>query len=188
MDDSLEAMVLDWNLPDRPGLDVLRALRAAGRRISVLLLAAREAIEDRVLGLERGAADYLVKPFALAELVARLRSLIRRSRRTEEAPETLQVGPLALDRRRREATCGAARLALTPRELGLLESLAQRSGECVSREVLAREALRVPASAAAVDNLLEVNISRLRRKLAPASRALVIRTIRGRGFRLDCVE
>jgi DNA-binding response OmpR family regulator len=175
-----DAAILDLMVPGGSGYDVLRALRAEDPGVPVLILTARDAVAERVEGLERGADDYLVKPFAFAELLARLRALERRpSRRVE----TLRVGPLDLDPVRRRAAIDGRPLDLTRIEFELLWCLAERRGE-----VLPRRALLELVWGYRFDpgtNVVEVHLARLRRKLETAGASELIRTVRGVGYAAD---
>ncbi len=175
-----DAIVLDLMLPGRSGFELLANLRGAGSDVCVLILSARDQVEDRVLGLDRGADDYLVKPFAFEELVARLRSLSRRRHRNVKP--TIHLGEVTIDLARNEALRDGRSLELTASELRLLEALALRRGRIVSKRDLVD--LLHDADASVTENAIEVLISGLRRKLgADASAAL--RTRRGLGYVLD---
>ncbi len=180
------AVVLDRMLPGLDGLEVLARLRAGGRRTPVLLLTALGAVEDRVEGLEGGADDYLVKPFAFDELLARLRALVRRS--LGHAANALELGRLRLDLSARLATVDGAPLELSAREFSLLELLALERGRTFSRtEIAARlyQEERDPDS-----NVIDVFVARLRRKLEAAGLpgAALLLTVRGAGYRLAPAE
>jgi len=129
-----DAIVLDWMLPDRDGIAVCQSLRGSGLHVPILILTARDAIEDRVLGLNSGADDYLTKPFAFAELLARLQALLRRSELTR--PVLLTVEDLTLDPRSHQVMRGGIPISLTPKEYGILETLMRHAGEVVSRAYL----------------------------------------------------
>lgn len=170
------AAVLDWNLPRMSGMDVLGALRRRGDRTPVLVLTARDALDDRVRGLDSGADDYVVKPVHLDELAARVRALLRR---TEGDPAPLQqVGALALDPGTRSARLGEAPLDLSPREYAVLEALAAHPGRALSRPQL-EDALYGWGDEVA-SNAIEVHVHHLRRKLGEGW----IRTLRGVGYAL----
>lgn len=175
-----DAVVLDLGLPGRDGLQILRTLRGRGVRTPVLILTARDAVEDRVTGLEAGADDYLVKPFAFPELVARIRALLRRGRASDVV--RLACGDCELDLLTRTARRGGRALDLTAREQALLELLLRHAGEVVSRDTLAREVLGEPARSATVDNLLDAHLARLRRKLEAGGAPRLVHTLRGVGF------
>ena len=175
-----DAIVLDLNLPKRDGLSVLTEVRRAGREAPVLLLTARDGLEDRVRGLDLGADDYLVKPFATVELLARLRALARRSGRPPSGP--LQVADLELDAGTRVARRGGERLDLTPKETAILEVLLRSSGEVVTRAMLFEKAW--DASLDAFPGVLDVHISNLRKKLEQGGRPRLLHTVRGHGFLL----
>lgn len=171
-----DLVVLDWMLPDVDGLSVCRALRTGGLTTPILMLTARGEVRERVLGLESGADDYVVKPFEVEELVARARALVRRARGFTK----LSVGPLTIDCVRREVRVKDALLELTTREYALLLELAHRTGKIVTRtELLARV---WGTSFDPSSNLVEVHVSRLRDKLGDHAR--LIETVRGAGYRL----
>jgi len=170
------AAILDWNLPRTSGVDVIAALRRRGDRIPVLLVTARDALGDRVQGLDSGADDYVVKPVHLEELAARVRALLRRA---QGRPQPLQrIGALALDPGTRSASLAGAPLVLSPREYAVLEALAARPGHALSRAQL-EDALYGWGDEVA-SNAVEVHIHHLRRKLGPEW----IRTLRGVGYAL----
>lgn len=177
--ESFDLVVLDWMLPGRDGVEILKAVRARGTRTPVLLLTARDTIEDRVQGLESGADDYLVKPFAFPELLARLRSLLRRA--TVE-PLRRMVADLVVDFETRRAWRGARELTLTPREFDLLAYLARQPGQTVTREMLARDVWRETNRATPLDNVIDVHVAHLRRKVDDGQAMKLIHTIRGVGF------
>ena len=175
-----DLLVLDVMLPGRSGLEILRALR--GRRIEtpVLILTARDGVDDRVLGLDLGADDYLVKPFALPELLARIRALFRRGRPSEAL--RLKAADLELDLVTRRAVRGHRVLELTAREYELLEYLLRHQGHLVSREMLAREVWKEPRRATPLDNVIDVQMTRLRKKVDADAADRLIHTVRGVGF------
>jgi DNA-binding response OmpR family regulator len=173
-------------LPQRSGLEVLARMRRGGLRIPVLLLTARDSVDDRVRGLDAGADDYLVKPFAFPELLARLRALLRRGRGTE--PHSWAIDDLKLDSLSRTAHRGARPLELTPREFELLAYLLRHAGQLVSREMLARELWKEPDRGTSLDNVIDVHVARLRRKVDAEAAAKLIHTVRGVGFVLRVDE
>jgi DNA-binding response OmpR family regulator len=175
-----DLVVLDLMLPGRGGLDVLAELRRAGDATPVLVLTARDTVADRVSGLDAGADDYLVKPFAFAELLARVRALLRRGR--PDAPSRLSVADLEVDPVARRATRAGRALPLTAREFELLEFLVRHQAEVVSREQIAREVWREPSRGTPLDNVIDVHIMRLRRKVDREAGARLIHTVRGVGF------
>ena len=178
--ESFDLVVLDWMLPGHDGIEILKTLRAQGTKTPVLLLTARDAVEDRVLGLDSGADDYLVKPFAFAELVARLRALLRRT--GPEEPVRRQVGDLTLEVQGRRVTRGAAEISLTPREFDLLAYLMRHQGRTVTRQMLASEVWREPHRATPLDNVIDVHLAHLRKKLDEGRDTRMIHTVRGEGF------
>jgi len=175
-----DLIVLDWLLPGKDGLAVCRALRAGATSTPILMLTARDSVADRVSGLSTGADDYLTKPFAFAELLARIRALLRRSRVAQ--PAVLRVADLTLDPATRRVTRGDGPVMLTPREYEILEALMRNAGEVVSRTRLTE---RVWDDASEVlDNLLDVHVSHLRNKIDHGASVPLIHTIRGVGYRL----
>jgi len=177
---SYDAIVLDWLLPDRDGIAICRSLRGAGLHVPILLLTAKDAIEDRVRGLNAGADDYLTKPFAFAELLARLHALLRRSELTR--PVLLTVADLTLDPRSHVVMRAEAPISLTPREYAILETLMRRAGEVVSRVHLGESVWENDLDS--LTNLVEVHISHLRRKIDRNGLPPLIHTVRGYGYRL----
>jgi DNA-binding response OmpR family regulator len=175
-----DAILLDLMLPGRSGLEILANLRKRGLGLPVLMLTARDAVEDRVRGLDGGADDYLVKPFAFAELIARLRALLRRRRPEGAAP--LRLADLELDPVERSVTRSGAVLELTAREFDLLRFLLRHQGQIVTREMLACEVWKEPVRGTPLDNVIDVHIARLRRKVDQASTRKLIHTVRGVGF------
>jgi DNA-binding response OmpR family regulator len=146
----------------------------------VLILTARDTVLDRVAGLDAGADDYLVKPFAFAELLARVRALLRRGR--PDTPARLGVADLEIDAAARRATRAGRPLPLTAREFTLLEYLVRHQGQVISREQIARDVWREPSRGTPLDNVIDVHIMRLRRKVDPDASARLIHTVRGVGF------
>ena len=180
-----DAVVLDWMLPGRSGLEVLKTVRAKDSKTPVLLLTARDALEDRVTGLDIGADDYLVKPFALAELAARLRALLRRATADpsdEEKSTHWHLADLDVDFAVRRVTRTGKVIDLTPREFDLLIQLFRNVGRIVSRETLAREVCQEVRRATPLDNVIDVHIARLRRKIDDGFACRLIHTVRGVGF------
>lgn len=177
-----DVIVLDVMLPGRDGIEVLATLRGQGARTPVLLLTAKDAVEDRVAGLDSGADDYLVKPFAFPELSARLRALLRRGK--PEPVVALRVDTLSMDVATRTVTRDGQRLELTTREYELLEFLIRNKGRVVSREMLAREVWKESARATPLDNVIDVHVARLRRKVDDPFERKLLHTVRGVGFTL----
>ncbi|HEX5357965.1 MAG TPA: response regulator transcription factor [Aquabacterium sp.] len=171
-----DVLLVDWQLPDGSGLDWIRSLRSKGDHTPILMMTARDLISDRIKGLDTGADDYLVKPFAPEELVARLRALQRRT--AGSAGARIQIGPVEVDLTAKAAYLHGDRVDVTQREWQVLEALLQRAGRVVSKNDL--EALMLGLGGELASNSLEVHISRLRRKLG----ADVIETVRGMGYRV----
>lgn len=178
--EEFDLVILDVMLPGRDGLQILATLRKRGLRTPVLILTARDAIEDRVQGLDHGADDYLVKPFAFPELLARVRALIRRGR-TEESSK-LRLADLEMDATARKARRNGKDLELTAREFEVLEYLLRHKKQVVSREMLAREVWKETARGTPLDNVMDVHMNRLRRKVDEPSDRKLIHTVRGVGF------
>jgi two-component system copper resistance phosphate regulon response regulator CusR len=177
-----DVMILDVMLPRRDGWAVLADMRAAGRLTPVLFLTARDAVSDRVKGLELGSDDYLVKPFAFSELLARVRSLVRRGPARLER-HLLHVEDLEIDIFRHQASRAGQPIDLTPKEFALLSLLAGRRGEVLSRTVIAEQVWDMnfdPES-----NVVDVHVKRLRAKLDDPFHRKLIRTVRGVGYVLD---
>lgn len=175
-----DAILLDLTLPGRDGLEILGAMRDRGMKTPVLVLTARDTLQDRVVGLDAGADDYLVKPFAFTELLARVRALVRRGS-AAEAPR-LAAGDLDVHLITREVVRGGRRVDLTVREFELLEYLLRHQGQVVSRETLARDVWKETARTTPLDNVIDVHIARLRRKVDADQAAKLIHTVRGVGF------
>jgi two-component system copper resistance phosphate regulon response regulator CusR len=174
----IDLVILDVMLPRLDGFEVLRRLRSSSFTNPVLLLTARDSVDDRVLGLDAGADDYLVKPFSYAELLARVRALLRRAPFAQELK--LAVGPLILDLRDRRVLRGDTEISLSPREFSLFEYLVRHRGQAVSREMLARDVWRDPL--ALMTNVIDVFVRRLRHKIDDPSGPTLIDTIRGVGY------
>jgi len=172
--------VLDVMLPGRSGIEMLSAMRSQGIKVPVLLLTAKDTLADRVLGLDSGADDYLVKPFAFAELSARIRALLRRGR--PEAVSALQLDDLRIDLVSRKVTRRDQTMELTAKEFDLLEYLLRHQGHVVSREMIARDVWKVAARSTPLDNVIDVHMGRLRRKIDEGLSKKLIYTVRGVGF------
>jgi DNA-binding response OmpR family regulator len=178
MQEPFDCLILDLMLPGRDGIQVLGELRAGGSSTPVLILSARRELEDRVRGLDLGADDYLVKPFAWSELLARLRACVRRKAAVESG--MLRAGLIDLDLVHRRAACGSRLVELTIRECELLEYLMRRVDQVVSRDELAREVWREPE--AGQTNIIDVFINYLRKKLDKIGAPARIRAVRGVGY------
>lgn len=172
--------VLDVMLPGRSGIEMLSAMRSQGIKIPVLLLTAKDTLADRVLGLDAGADDYLVKPFAFPELSARIRALLRRGR--PESVSTLHLDDLRMDLVSHTVTRAGRILELTAKEFELLEYLLRHQGHVVSREMLARDVWKAAERYTPLDNVIDVHIGRLRRKIDEGLSRKLIHTLRGVGF------
>jgi DNA-binding response OmpR family regulator len=177
---SFDLVLLDLMLPRRDGIDVLATLRKRGVQTPVFVLTAKDAVEDRVLGLDHGADDYLIKPFAFPELLARIRALLRRGRMDQILK--LQREDLAMDLVTRKVSRGAQLIELTAKEFDILEYLLRHSDCVVSREMLARDVWHVTARATPLDNVIDVTIARLRRKIDDPFDKKLLHTVRGVGF------
>lgn len=175
-----ELMVLDWMLPGRDGIEILTRLRQRGVFLPVLLLTAKDATEDRVRGLDAGADDYLVKPFAFPEFLARVRALLRRG--GTDVVDKLTLADLEMDVSSHNVTRSGTELVLTAREFELLEYLLRHQGRVVSREMLAREVWKESARYTPLDNVIDVHVARLRRKLDDGFDPKLLHTVRAVGF------
>jgi two-component system copper resistance phosphate regulon response regulator CusR len=175
-----DLIILDVMLPGRSGLEILKSMRQLGSSTPVLMLTARDAVEDRVRGLDTGADDYLVKPFAFPELLARVRALCRRG-----APDTdqrLRVGDLEVDAVGRHVHRSGQLLELTAKEFDLLEYLVRHNGHVVSREMLTRDVWKEAGRHTPLDNVIDVHVARLRRKIDDQFPLKLLHTVRGVGF------
>jgi DNA-binding response OmpR family regulator len=180
--EAFDLVLLDLMLPGRNGLEILQTLRKRQVQTPVLILTARDGVDDRVRGLDLGADDYLVKPFALPELLARIRALLRRGRASDIL--RLKAADLELDLVTRRATRNGRALDLTIREFELLEYLLRHQGHVVSREMLAHDVWKEPRRVTPIDNVIDVQITRLRKKVDLEGIRRLIHTVRGVGFLL----
>ena len=180
--EAFDLLVLDWMLPGFDGLEVLRHARTRGTQTPVLMLTVRDSLQDRVAGLEAGADDYLPKPFAFAELLARSRALLRRPMLS--AGHFLKCDDLQLDLRARTAVRAGEAIPLTPREVDILEYLLRYQGQVVTREMLERDVWKQNRRFTSLDNVIDVQIMRLRRKVDGERRNRLLHTLRGVGYRL----
>ena len=180
---SYDIVLLDLLLPRRDGIDVLATLRKCGNQTPVLVLTAKDAVEDRVMGLDQGADDYLTKPFAFSELLARIRALLRRGRMDQILK--LQHEDLEMDLVTYKVSRGEHSLDLTAKEFDLLEYLLRHSGSVVSREMLARDVWHATARATPLDNVIDVTVARLRRKIDELYERKLLHTVRGVGYMLS---
>lgn len=177
---SFDLAVLDVMLPGHDGFEILSTLRRRGIKTPVLLLTSKDTVEDRVRGLDTGADDYLVKPFAFPELLARIRVLLRRGK--PYLGECHQLADLEMHLAERVVTRGAQKIELTPREFELLEYLFANRGRVVSREMLARDVWKETARQTPLDNVIDAQMVRLRRKIDGQSERKLLHTVRGVGF------
>ncbi len=180
-----DVVVLDLNLPGRDGLEILSTLRKHHENLPVLILSARDAIDDRVTGLERGADDYMIKPFAFPELVARLKVMLRRESNNNVL--AFELADLSIDIISREVKRGDKGISLTPREFEILELLFRNLKRPVSRKTIARDVWKVER-ATPLDNVIDVHVMRLRKKIDDEYDVKLIQTIRGLGFMLSNEE
>ncbi len=180
LDGTHDLVLLDWLLPKRDGLNVCRAVRAAGLSVPILMLTARDAVPDRIAGLDTGADDYLTKPFALGELLARTRALLRRG--TSSAPTVLQVGDLSLDPATRRVRRAERDIELSAKEYSLLEFLMRQAGRTVSRTMITDHVWDFDFDSGT--NVVDVYINYLRNKIDRHSAQKLIQTVRGVGYRL----
>ena len=182
LESDIDALILDLNLPGRDGLDILKTLRQHYPDLPVLILSARDTVDDRVTGLDRGADDYLVKPFAFPELLARLRVLLRREQKQGNLHCT--VGDLVVDIVAREVSRAGDSIILTTREFEILELLLRHRDQPVSRQTIARDIWNVNR-ATPLDNVIDVHLTRLRKKIDGNREDKLIHTIRGLGYVLS---
>jgi DNA-binding response OmpR family regulator len=180
MGNEYDVIILDLMLPGMDGLSILQKLRAEGRQSHVLILTARDTLDDRVAGLDLGADDYMVKPFAFKELLARVRALVRRCYRTKNP--RIEIQDLRIDLAVQKVWRGREEVLLTPREYALLEYLAMRAGQVVSRTDIWEHVYEFNSSASS--NVVDVYIGYLRKKIERPDRGPVINTVRGRGYTL----
>jgi DNA-binding response OmpR family regulator len=175
-----DVIILDLMLPGMDGLEILRKMRVQGRKSHVLILTAKDTVQDRVAGLDLGADDYLIKPFAFEELMARVRALLRRSYR--EKNPCIKIKDLRIDLTMQRVWRGREEIQLTPREYVLLEYLAMRAGQMVSRSDIWEHVYEFASSASS--NVVDVYIGYLRRKIEQEGKPALIHTVRGRGYLL----
>jgi DNA-binding response OmpR family regulator len=180
--ESVDLVVLDWMLPDQDGIEMLQHIRRRAEHMPVLMLTARSTLADRVVGLDSGSDDYLTKPFAFAELLARSRALLRRP--MWATGRLLRCGDLQLDTRARVAVRAGEEISLTPREVDVLEYLLRYQGQIVTREMLERDVWKQTHRMTSLDNVIDVQMMRLRRKVDGEGAERLIHTLRGVGYRL----
>lgn len=178
-------LILDVTMPGLDGWEVLRVVRAAGKHVPVLFLTARDRVEDRVKGLELGADDYLIKPFAFSELLARVRSLLRRGN-SAPSQSHIKIADLEIDLMKNRALRGGKRIDLTAKEFALLELLLRRRGEVLPKSLIASQVWDINFDS--VTNVIEVAIRRLRAKIDDDFDLKLISTVRGMGYMLDAPE
>lgn len=177
---TFDLAILDVMLPGRDGFEILSTIRQQGLRIPVLLLTAKDRVEDRVHGLDQGADDYLVKPFAFPELLARVRALLRRG--SAELAAKTRLADLEIDLANHIVTRAGQKIDLTAREYELLEYLFRHQGRVVSREMIARDIWKEVARQTPLDNVIDVHIAHLRRKVDDQFKSKLVHTVRGLGF------
>jgi DNA-binding response OmpR family regulator len=181
-ENGIDVVILDIGLPDISGLEVARRIREERRELAILMLTARDTVDDRVTGLDSGADDYVVKPFSYDELAARLRALARRTESVVRRPEPrLTAGPISLDETSRTVTVNERPIDLSPREFSLLESLLRHTGQALTRDQLLDQAW--PFGVAVTPNAVDAYVHYLRSKLGPEGDR--IETVRGVGYRLN---
>lgn len=185
MTESYDLVILDVMLPDINGWKIVGAIREAGNTVPVLFLTARDSVDDRVKGLEAGADDYLVKPFAFIELLARVRTLLRRGA-TTAMETTLKVADLELDLKRRRVTRAGQRISVTAKEFALLELLVRHKNEALPRSLIASQVWDMNFDSNT--NVIDVAIRRLRAKIDDAFDCKLIHTVRGMGYMLEFVD
>ncbi|GFO70396.1 DNA-binding response regulator [Geomonas limicola] len=183
--EAFDLVLLDLMLPGRDGIEILTALRKRGFETPVLILTARDSVEERVLGLDSGADDYLVKPFAFPELLARIRLVLRREKKEKEPVLKLALLDLEIDLMTRKVVREGQELELTAREFELLEYLLRNQGNIVSREMLSRDVWQVRDRSTPLDNVIDVHIARLRRKIDGPFALKLLKTVRGLGFTMN---
>lgn len=184
--EAYDLLILDVMMPGLDGWEVIRRLRAAGEAVPVLFLTARDGVDDRVKGLELGADDYLVKPFAFSELLARVRTLLRRGNNSLPVQTTLQIGDLQVDLLKRRASRSGKRIDLTAKEFALLELLMRRHGEVLSKSLIASQVWDMNFDSDT--NVIEVAIRRLRAKIDDEFEVKLLHTCRGMGYRLEAQD
>ena len=180
LESTFDVILLDLMLPGLSGLEILRTVRRNGLRTPILVLTSKGTLDDRVRGLEMGADDYLVKPFAFPELLARIHALRRRA--NPETPSILQLADLRMEVSAHSAVRGNTQLELTAREFELLEYLLSNRGRVVSREMIGRDLWQSPVRHETLDNVIDVHIARIRRKLDDPFPVKLLHTVRGVGF------
>lgn len=180
LEDRFDVILLDLMLPLLGGFEMVRAVRRNARKTPILILTSKGELDDRVRGLDAGADDYLIKPFAFPELLARVRALHRRA--NPETPSALQMADLRMEIEGRTAVRAATPLDLTAREFDLLEYLLVNRGTVVSREMIARDVWQTPVRYSTLDNVIDVHIARIRRKLDDPFPTKLLHTVRGVGF------
>jgi two-component system copper resistance phosphate regulon response regulator CusR len=181
--ETFDLVILDLMLPGRDGIEILRTLRQKNIGTPVLILTARDALEDKILGLDLGADDYMVKPFAFPELAARVRALLRRGRVDHDLK--LGIADLEMDLVRRSVVRAKQAIPLTAKEFDLLEYLLHNRGHVVTRQMLARDVWKETLRATPLDNVIDVHIGRLRRKIDEPFSPRLLHTVRGVGFILS---
>ena len=178
--ETFDLILLDLGLPGRDGLEIVTSLRQRGEQAPIIILTARDAVVDRVEGLNSGADDYLAKPFAFTELLARIKAILRRGRSAPTTP--ISIGSLTIDPTTRLVRYDGNKILLTAKEFDLLAYLARSEGQVISRDALAREVWEESTRSTTLDNVIDVHVSRVRRKLSQEDRPQLLHTVRGVGF------
>jgi two-component system, OmpR family, copper resistance phosphate regulon response regulator CusR len=186
LSEPFDLVILDVMLPGKNGFEIVSSMRATGLRIPVLMLTARDAVEDRVKGLEKGADDYLVKPFAFPELIARIKALLRRGK--ADQPVFFKIADLEMDLVKRTVSRAGNVLTLTVKEFQLLEYFLKNLDSVVSREMLARDVWHETKRVTPLDNVIDVHVARLRKKIDDPFENKLLHTVRGVGFIMEKKE
>lgn len=181
---SYELIILDWMLPGRSGIEILKKVREQGTQTPVLLLTAKDQIEDKVVGLDSGADDYLVKPFEFAELSARIRSLLRREQYHQQM-EKIIIDNLEIDLSARTVKRNDSDIELTNKEYELLLYLGKNRGNTISRNMIAKHVWKIESRVTSMDGVIDVHMTRLRKKIDGPFTEKIITTVRGVGFRIE---
>lgn len=183
--ENFDLIVLDWMLPDRNGIEILQQIRKMDNWVPVIMLTARDTVDDRVKGLESGADDYLIKPFAFAELLARVNSHLRRDVQNKKS-NLIKIGDLTLSTEDQSVSREGVNIHLTQREFDILLYLCRHQGQAVTRQMLTKDVWKIESRATPMDSVIDVHINRLRKKVDAPFENKMIKTVRGVGFELKC--